>query len=140
MKWLTNGSLVDYSLSTSLEYFEETVPFHIGYSDDSTYDGELFIDTLQIGETTVENATMALVDSAENLVQGAGPVGNGIWGINFPIGQANVRSPDDTPYESILQKMKKHGAIKSVSYSLWLDSLGTLLLSLSAESVFVCSC
>lgn len=129
MNRLTIVSLVDYSLSTSFEA-DDTTPFHIGYSDDSSYDGQLFADTLRIGETAVENATMALVDSSQNLVENAGPVGNGIWGINFPIGQANIQRADDTPYESIVQKMKKGGAIKSVSYSLWLDSLGTLLLSL----------
>ncbi|MCJ1422725.1 hypothetical protein MMC29_000605 [Sticta canariensis] len=121
----------DYSLSTSLQVFDETVSFHIGYGDGSSYDGQIVVDTLQIGETTVENATMALVDSADDLFMGAGPIGNGIWGINFPMGQTNVRRPDDMPYESILQKMKKDGTIKSVSYSLWLDSIdakkGTIL-------------
>lgn len=137
MDWLTNVSIVDYSLSTTQKFFEDPIPFQIGYSDNSSYSGELFVDTLRIGETTVENATMALVDNAQDLVQGAGPVGNGIWGINFAIGQANIHILDDTPYEGILQKMKKAGTIKSVSYSLWLDSVGTLLLSLAAESVFI---
>lgn len=120
--------LVDPSLSSSFELAENASHFHIEYSDNSTYDGDLFVDTLQIGKTIVKNVTMAIVDIAENVVD-SGPVGNGIWGINFPTGQANVVLQGDEPYQSVLQKMKKDGVIKSVSYSLWLDTIGMQISS-----------
>ena len=119
---------VDPSLSSSFELAENPSHFHIEYSDNSTYDGDLFVDTLQIGKTIVKNVTMAIVDIAENVVD-SGPVGNGIWGINFPTGQANVVLQGDEPYQSVLQKMKKDGVIKSVSYSLWLDTIGMQISS-----------
>lgn len=112
----------DSSSSSTFEPVDDASPFHIEYQDSSSYDGTLFVDTLQIGKTTMESVTMGIVDQSQNIIQ-AGPVGNGIWGINFPIGQANTALQGDQPYTSVLQKMKKAGVIKSVSYSLWLDSI-----------------
>lgn len=99
------------------------------------YDGDLFADTLQMAGTTVKNVTMGIVDTAQNVVTGSGPVGNGLWGISFSVGQANTVVHDDPPYKSVLQKMKDAGVIKSIAYSLWLDSIGTLIFSLSLSKV-----
>lgn len=76
---------------------------------------------------------MGIVDEAQNLASG-GAVGAGIWGVSFPIAEANTEQydqyPDDPRYQSVLQKMKKNGVIKSASYSLWLNSIGELIFSL----------
>lgn len=119
------------SLSSSFEPVKKDGHFHISYMDKSSYDGKLFVDTLQIGETTVEHVTMGIVNNAQNSLPG----GAGVWGVSFPIAEANTeqydQDPDDPRYQSILQKMKKNGVIKSASYSLWLNSIdsksGTIL-------------
>lgn len=104
--------------------------------DKSSYDGKLFVDTLQIGETTVEHVTMGIVNNAQNSLPG----GAGVWGVSFPIAEANTeqydQDPDDPRYQSILQKMKKNGVIKSASYSLWLNSIGELIFSLRDQNDF----
>ncbi|MCJ1466173.1 hypothetical protein MMC07_004792 [Pseudocyphellaria aurata] len=123
LRWLMILRLVDFSASTSFDG-SNAPPFHIEYGDKSVYDGVLIVDTLQIGETTTKKVTMGLVGSSRNVIIEGEPVGNGLWGISFPNGEANTVLYGDKQYESVLQKMKKNGAIKSISYSLWLDSLG----------------
>lgn len=75
---------------------------------------------------------MAIVDTAQNPVL-IGPVGKGVWGISFPSGESNTASHGDQPYQSILEKMKQDGVIKSISYSLWLDSIGMPIFFAFAE-------
>ena len=87
------------------------------------YGGSLFVDNFQIGDTIVENVTMAIVDTARNLLKN-NLAGRGIWGISFPLNEANTERQGDQPYQSVLQNMKKDGIIKSISYSLWLNSIG----------------
>ncbi|MCJ1269736.1 hypothetical protein MMC22_009629 [Lobaria immixta] len=120
----------DSSTSSSFEVVHDASPFHIKYVDNSEFDGTLFVDTLQIGETVVKNATMAIVDTAQTPVI-SGLVGEGVWGISFPSGESSTDLQGDQPYQSILEKMKQDGVIKSISYSLWLDSIdansGTIL-------------
>lgn len=124
---------VDASASSSFDYASNADPFHIEYGDDSAYDGALIVDTLQIGETKMKEVTMGLVDASKNVIEVGEPVGNGLWGISFSVGQANAVLDKVKPYESVLQKMKSDGAIKSMSYSLWLDSLGRPIFFLSLK-------
>lgn len=53
----------DNSSSSTFELIEDASPFHIDYGDKSSYDRELIAETLQIGNTTMENVTMAVVKS-----------------------------------------------------------------------------
>lgn len=136
MHWLTVVPLVDSSSSSSFASLNAAHAFQIEYGDDSSYYGSLFVDRLHIGEATTKNVTMGLVETTQNVVDYGESVDNsGIWGISFPINQAYSAQYGDPPYQSVLQLMKKDGTIKSVSYSLWLDSIGTLIFSIPPTKV-----
>ena len=122
MNLLITELLVNPNLSSSFQLVKDASPFEIFYIDNSSYVGKLFVDALQIGETIFENVTMGIAEEAQQVNTDCG-----IWGISFPMAQANVNE-GDPPYQSVLEKMKRDGAIKSISYSLWLDSTGGLIL------------
>lgn len=134
MNRLTGVPPVNPSSSSSFVLPKDASPFEIYYGDNSSYHGSFFVDTLHIGESTTKNVKMGLVQTADNVID-VGPVGMGIWGISVPDDQTSAFLHDPPPYQTVLQLMKKDGTIKSVSYSLWLDSIGTLILAIFPTKV-----
>lgn len=95
--------------------------FEIGYGDGSQYQGEYFSDNLVVGEAKLKGVTMAVAQSAQNLVgSGSSLANNGLMGIGFDSNEARV-DEGDRSYQGVVSQLKKQGLIKTLSYSLWLD-------------------
>ncbi|KAL8751104.1 MAG: hypothetical protein Q9184_006176 [Pyrenodesmia sp. 2 TL-2023] len=109
--------------SESSTFTTDGEDWEISYGDDSQYAGIIAQDTITIGDTSLENASFALVSQSANVPFGGGDgfTTNGVWGISFDSSQADAVIEGNRPYIGIVGLMKEEGFISRMAYSLWLN-------------------
>lgn len=110
----------DTSVSATFQPQENAPDFHALYGDNSEYAGFYGTDAISVGGVAVDNAVFGVVENSANVVGG----GNGLMGISFDIGEFQfVEGQLTTPYNGFVTQLKQNGAIKTRSYSLWLNDV-----------------
>ena len=92
--------------------------FRISYQDNSNVTGDYFSDTLTIGTQSIKNMQMGLATLASRDV--------GIMGIGFKSGESIAAIHPDEEYPNVISQLKSQHFINRLSYSLWLNDLGSL--------------
>lgn len=112
-------ALGQYDSSLSSTYVEyEKNGFEISYEDNSAVAGDYINETLRIGNTVIKNLTMGLAFQATRPF--------GIMGVGYDADESIASTDPDQIYPNIVAQMKAQGIISTLSYSLWLNDLGTL--------------
>ncbi|KAI1615080.1 aspartic peptidase domain-containing protein [Exophiala viscosa] len=103
--------------------------FSIQYGDGTGDTGDYFTDTVQLGNTTVQNFTMGLALDTTNGAH-LNNTGQGLLGVSYPTNEAGYH---EAGFETltIYEQMVSQGLIARSAYSLYLDDMevgkGTIL-------------
>ncbi|KAG9253915.1 candidapepsin-4 precursor [Emericellopsis atlantica] len=104
-----------YSANSSSTYNYVGDWFNISYVDGSGATGDYVTDTLRFGGETVKDFQFGVgYDSSST---------QGIMGIGYPAGEAQVAAADQRTYRNLPAQLAHDGVIKSSAYSLWLNDL-----------------
>ncbi|KAK4934495.1 hypothetical protein LTR10_024257 [Elasticomyces elasticus] len=109
----------DFQYNESSTYHELFNNFSISYVDGTSVTGNYITDTVQLGNTTVQNFTMGLALNTTD-----GPQVNesdrGLLGVSYPTNEAGFQLAGfETP--TIYEQMVSQGLIARSAYSLYLD-------------------
>ena len=107
----------EYDSSASSSYVDINSDFTIQYEDDSQVAGDYINETLKIGDTVIKDMTMGLAYKATRPF--------GIMGIGYNADESITSEDPKEIYPDIVSQLKDQGFIKTLSYSLWLNDLGT---------------
>lgn len=113
--------LGQYDSSASSSYVEISQGFQIQYQDNSAVAGDYINETLAIGDTVIKDMTMGLAFEATRPF--------GIMGVGYNADESIASTDPKGIYPNIISQLKAQGFIKTLSYSLWLNDLGTHCLS-----------
>ena len=109
--------LGQYDSSASSSYVDISHDFQIQYQDNSAVAGDYINETLAIGDTVIKDMTMGLAYQATRPF--------GIMGIGYNADESIASTDAGAIYPNIVSQLKAQGFIKTLSYSLWLNDLGT---------------
>ena len=117
-----NAGSYNVSASSTAQFVNNTMVQM--YADTTQFVGSLYTDTVGVAGVSVQNMTVAVVQNASapsNL-----PI-NGILGIGFAGGEAEVAFNGTPPYPTLLMTMNAQGLINSNTFSLYLNDPSTYI-------------
>ena len=109
--------LGQYDSSASSSYVDVSHGFDISYQDNSAVSGDYINETLAMGNTVIKDMTMGLAYQATRPF--------GIMGIGYDADESIAATDPENVYPNIVSQLKAQGFIRTLSYSLWLNDLGT---------------
>lgn len=109
--------LGQYDSTTSSSYVDVSHGFEISYQDNSAVTGDYINETLRMGNTVIKDMTMGLAYQATRPF--------GIMGIGYDADESIAATDPENIYPNIVSQLKAQGFIRTLSYSLWLNDLGT---------------